>query len=199
MWRSLEETVSKVYTVLESLGYRPVIVRTYALILQGWLPRRYLDETKDVDLYVDEPTVVFDDRVEGRFLSIGLPVGRSESGGFYVGAVKPIEIVYPVYDIYVPRALLRHVVSVKGMRVLEGHAVIVAKALGSSIEHLADVIRVRKVVVDTNRLRTLLESIASEVDHARYRVAVRRVEAFLRRYRAASTSEYDEEAMQGEG
>ena len=196
---SLEETIRKVYMILESLGYRPVIVGTYALILQGWLPQSYLDETKDVDVYVDEATVIFDHRVEDMLLSIGFSIGRSEAGGFYVDAVKPVEIVYPIYDIYVPRALLEHVVGVKGMRVLEGHAVFVAKALGSSIEHLADIIRLRGVTVNVNRLRSLLESIASEVDPARYRVAVRRIEALLRRYRAASTLEHEGEVLQGEG
>jgi len=199
VWRGLEDAIRKVYTVLESLGYRPVVIGSYALILQGWLPWSYLYETKDVDVYVDEPTIVFDRRVEDRLLSIGFSVGRSEAGGFYVDAVKPIEIVYPVYDIHVPRALLRHQVSVRGMMVLEGHAVLVAKALGSSIEHLADVIRLRGIVVDADRLRSLLESIAGEVDPARYRVAVRRAEAFLRRYRAASTSGYEEGVMQDEG
>jgi len=196
---SLEDTLKSIWRVLESLGYRPVVVGTYALILQGWLPHDYLYETKDVDLYVDNPIVVFDERVEEALISRGLPMGRSEAGRLYVEAAKPVEIVYPVHGIYVPTTLLGHVVSVRGLRVLEGHAVLVAKALGSSIEHLAGAIQLMGVRVDEERLRSLLEGVAGEVDPAEYSVATRRVEAFLRRYRAASTSGYEEGVMQGEG
>jgi len=158
VWRSLEDAVRRVYGVLESLGYRPIVVGTYALILQGWLPPRYLEETKDVDIYIDEPMIVFDDRVEERMLAVGLSVGRPESGGFYVDAGKPIEIVYPIHDFYVPRALLKHTISVKGLEVLEGHAALVAKALGSPIDHLAPVIKAMGVGVDVERLREALLS-----------------------------------------
>ncbi len=166
---------------LERLGYRPVIIGTYALIVQGWLPPSYIDETKDVDLYVDEPMVMFDDRVEERMLTLGLIVGRSESGGFYIEAGKPIEIVYPIHDFYVPRALLKHVVIIRGLRVLEGHAVLVAKALGSPIEHLVRAIKAMGVRIDPQRLRGLLRSIAGEVEPSRYMVVRRRVEAFIRK------------------
>jgi len=53
---------------------------------------------------------------------------------------KPIEILYPVADIYIPQSLLRETVIVGGLRVLEAHAVIVAKALGdeASLMRLAE-------------------------------------------------------------
>ncbi|MCE4624022.1 MAG: hypothetical protein F7B11_04655 [Caldisphaeraceae archaeon] len=175
----LERTIRSIFLELEHLGYEPVIVDTYALIVQGWLPPTYLDETKDVDIYVDEPMVVFDERVEERMLALGLSVGRSESGGFYIEAGKPVEIVYPIHDFFVPRTLLRHVVMVEGLRVLEGHAALVAKALDSSIEHLAPTIKVMGIVVNTQTIRNLLRSIASDVEPSRYMVARRRVEAFI--------------------
>ena len=185
MWgesvRGLERIIRSVCLELERLGYRPVIVGTYALIVQGWVPPTYLDETKDVDIYVDEPMVVFDDRVEERMLALGLSVGRSESGGFYIEAGKPIEIVYPIHDFFVPRALLRHVVMIGGLRVLEGHAALVAKALGSPIEHLAHAIKAMGVRVNVQRLRSLLRGVAGEVEPSKYMVAGRRVEAFIRK------------------
>ncbi len=177
----LERIIRSVCLELERLGYRPVIVGTYALIVQGWLPPSYIDETKDVDVYVDEPMVVFDDRVEERMLAFGLSVGRSESGGFYIDAGKPIEIVYPIHDFFVPRALLKHVVMIGGLRVLEGHATLVAKALGSSIEQLVPAIKAMGVRVDVERLRSLLRSIADEVESSKYMVARRRVEVFIRK------------------
>lgn len=177
----MERIIRSIYLELELLGYRPVIIGTYALIVQGWLPPSYIDETKDVGLYVDEPMVVFDDRVEERMLTLGLSVGRSESGGFYIEAGKPVEIVYPIHDFYVPRALLKHVVIIRGLRVLEGHAVLVAKALGSPIEHLVRAIKAMGVRVDAQRLRGLLRSVAGEVEPSRYMVVRRRVEAFIRK------------------
>ncbi len=45
------------------------------------------------------------------------------------GLNKPIEILYPVAGIYIPQSLLCETVIVRGLRVLEAHAVIVAKAL----------------------------------------------------------------------
>ena len=56
--------------------------------------------------------VVFDDRVEERMLALGLSVGKSESGGSYIEAGKPVEIIYSIHDFFVPRALLKHVVTV---------------------------------------------------------------------------------------
>ena len=178
---NLERIIRSVCLELEHLGYRPVIVGTYALIVQGWLPPSYIDETKDVDIYVDEPMVMFDDRVEERMLALGLSVGRSEAGGFYIDASKPIEIVYPIHDIFIPRALLRHVTTVRELRVLNGPAALIAKALGSSIEHLAPVIKAMGVRVDVERLRRLLRSIADEVESSKYMVVRRRIEAFLRK------------------
>ena len=173
----LEGIIRSIFLELEHLGYNPVIIGTYALIVQGWLPPSYIDETKDVGIYVDEPMVVFDDRVEERMLALGLSVGRSESGGFYIEAGKPVEIVYPIHDFFVPRTLLKHVVMISGLRVLEGHAALVAKALGSPIEHLAHAIRAMSVRVDVLRLRSLLGSIAGEVEPSKYMVASKRVEA----------------------
>ena len=175
----LERTIRGIFLELEHLGYEPVIVGTYALIVQGWLPPTYLDETKDVDIYVDEPMVVFDEKVEERMLVLGLSVGRSESGGLYIEAGKPVEIVYPIHDFFVPRTLLKHAVIVEGLRVLEGHAALVAKALGSPIEHLASTIKAMGIGVNTQTIRSLLRSIASDVEPSRYMVAKRRVEAFI--------------------
>jgi len=184
MWdksvRSLEGIIRSIFLELERLGYEPVIVGTYALIVQGWLPPIYLNETKDVDIYVDEPMVVFDERVEERMLTLGLSVGRSESGGFYIEAGKPVEILYPIHDFFIPRTLLKHVVMIEGLRVLEGHATLVAKALGSPIEQLASVINAMGIRVDTQSLRNLLRSIASDVEPSKYMVVRRRVEAFIK-------------------
>jgi len=176
----LERIIRSIFLEFDRLGYRPVIVGTYALIVQGWLPPAYLDETKDVDIYVDEPMVVFDNRVEERMLALGLSVGRSESGGFYIEAEKPVEIIYPIHDFFVPRTLLKHVVMVEGLRVLEGHAALVAKALGSPIGHLAPTIKAMGVRVDTQSLHSLLRSIAGEVESSKYMVVRRRVEAFIK-------------------
>jgi len=178
---NVKEIVKGVYRELVGLGYKPVVVGTYALIIQGWLPLPYLDETKDIDIYVDEPMIVFDNRVEERITALGLSVGRTESGGFYVDAGKPIEILYPIHDFYIPGALLRHTVTIDDMEVLEGHAVLVAKALASSIEYLADTIRVRGIRVNTERLRDLIQSIADEVEPTRYRIAERRIESFIKK------------------
>jgi len=185
---SIRKIVKDVYRGLVELGYRPVIVGTYALVIQEWLPPSYLDETKDIDLYVDEPMIVFDNRVEEKIMALGLSVGRTESGGFYVDAGKPIEIVYPIHDFYA-RTLLRYTVHIDCMEVMEGHAVLVAKALGSSIEHLAGIIKDSGVRIDVEKLRVLLQSIAGEVDPARYRIVRRRVENFIRRLYAYNTSE----------
>ena len=74
--------------------------------------------------------------------------------------------------------------------------VLVSKALGSSIEHLADAIRFMGVRVDTSRLYALIRLIASEVDEPRYRVVVRRVRAFTNRLMKHNMLEdYDEEVM----
>ena len=176
----MEGIIRSIFLELERLGYEPVIVGTYALIVQGWLPPIYLNETKDVDIYVDEPMVVFDERVEERMLTLGLSVGRSESGGFYIEAGKPVEILYPIHDFFIPRTLLKHVVMIEGLRVLEGHATLVAKALGSPIEQLASVINAMGIRVDTQSLRNLLRSIASDVEPSKYMVVRRRVEAFIK-------------------
>ena len=178
---SLEEIIRGICLELERLGYKPVVVGTYALIIQGWLPPSYINETKDVDVYVDEPMVVFDDRVEERMIALGLSVGRSESGGFYIDVGKPIEVVYPIHDIFIPRALLRHVITVKGLKVLEGHATLVAKALGSPIEHLAHSIKSMGVKVDVQRLLSLLRGIVDEVEPSNYIAARRRIDAFIRK------------------
>ena len=178
----VDRTVVIIYRELERLGYRPIIIGTYALILQRWLPAGFLEETKDVDIYVDDPLVAFDEQVEKRIIDLGLPVGRSEAGGFYIGTPKPIEIVYPIHDIHVPSRLLQHFIVIKGLRVLEGHAVIVAKALGSTVDRLADAIRDMGVRVDASRLRELLDSIKDEVDEAVFRVARRRIERFIEKF-----------------
>jgi len=92
---TLHELLQTVYRLLKELGYKPIVVGTYALILQGWLPPSYIAETKDIDIYVDDPAIVFDEEFERKIVGLGLNVGRSEAGGIYVNAEKPIEIVYP--------------------------------------------------------------------------------------------------------
>ena len=46
---------------LRETGRRPVLVGTYALFLQGWLPPTYELLTKDVDVYVEDPLAPFDE------------------------------------------------------------------------------------------------------------------------------------------
>ncbi|MCE4601866.1 MAG: hypothetical protein F7B18_01645 [Desulfurococcales archaeon] len=108
---SLDRIIESIYLELERLGYSPVIIGTYALIIQGWLPPSYIYETKDVDIYIDEPMIIFDDRIVERVFALGLSMGRTESGGFYIDAGKPIEIIYPIHDFFVPKNLLKHVVK----------------------------------------------------------------------------------------
>jgi len=64
---------------------------------------------------------------------------------------------------------------------LRGHATLVAKAFGSPIEHLAHAIKAMGARVDVQRLRSLLRSVASEVEPSKYMVSRRRVEAFIRK------------------
>ena len=192
--RELERSLRSVYKVLEELGYRPLIVGTYALILQGWLPQSYLEETKDIDIYVDEPMIVFDSKVEEKIMKLGLSIGKSETGGIYVDAGKPIEIVYPIYDFYIPRKLLKHTMVIKGIRVLEGHAVLVAKALGGSIKYLAKTLRRTGVFISVERIRKLLLSVKDELDPSIYMVAKRRINEFIREWVGASR-EREEEVM----
>ena len=179
----LLSAVKRIYEVLESLKYSPVIVGTYALIIQGWLPVDYVYETKDIDIYVPDPMIVFDRRVEDKLEAIGFPIGRSEAGGFYADAGKPIEILYPVFDIYIPERLLDHVLKINDMRVLEGHAVLVAKALGSDIDYLADIIHLRKVAIDSTHLEKLVKELTGKVSPEYYEVLVRRIERFIEKYK----------------
>jgi predicted nucleotidyltransferase len=172
----VRDVVKRVYSVLETLGYKPVVVGTYALILQGWLPEDYFMETKDIDIYVGEPMIVFDDRIEESIYSLGLSLGRSEAGGIYIDSDKPIEIVYPLHEFYIPPRLLERVVIIDDMRILEGHAVLVAKALGGNIDQLAEAISVKP---DPLTLSVLLENIAGYVSREIYMLAKKRVERFI--------------------
>ncbi len=47
--------LKKVYDVLDEFMYRPVIVGTFALILQKWIPSNYIYMTKDIDVYSSDP------------------------------------------------------------------------------------------------------------------------------------------------
>lgn len=133
----LLEQVRLVYKVLEEAGYTPVIVGSFALVLQGWLPPTHVLATKDVDIYVSDPNVAFDELVEKLLLEKGLVLSRSDAGGLYVETgAKRVEILYPIHDVYVPPTLLRHTVTIAGMRVLEAHATLVARALAGSQEEL---------------------------------------------------------------
>jgi len=104
--------------------------------LQGWLPEWYVYRTKDIDIYISDVGIfvettpsgqVYDLLVKAEFNNV-----YSEAGIAIVHPEldKPVEIIFPVGDIYVPDTLLTEIVEVEGLRVLEGHAVIVAKALG---------------------------------------------------------------------
>ena len=172
----VRDVVKRVYSVLETLGYKPVVVGTYALILQGWLSEDYFMETKDIDIYIDEPMIVFDDRIEESIYSLGLSLGRSEAGGIYIDSDKPIEILYPLHEFYIPPRLLERVVIIDDMRILEGHAVLVAKALGGNIDQLAEAISVKP---DPLTLSVLLENIAGYVSREIYMLAKKRVKRFI--------------------
>jgi len=145
---SLYRVLRLVCQVLRELGYRPVRVGTYALVLQNWLPPSYIAETEGIDIFVDDPAIVFDERFERRIVGLGLSLGRSEAGGIYIDAEKPMEIVYPIHDIFIPRELLRHTITINDMEVLEGHAVIVAKSLGGDIKYLAHIIKLMGVRIN---------------------------------------------------
>jgi len=168
--------------VLRELGYRPVIVGTYALILQGWLPKSYIIETKDIDIFVDDPAIVFDDRFEKKVIGLGFNLGRSEVGGIYIDTEKPIEVLYPIHDIFIPKNLLRYIITISEMEVLEGHAVLVAKSLAGDIKHLAHTIKQMNVKVDMKMLRRLLEDTQNELDPNIRHIVARRIDEFIREF-----------------
>lgn len=62
------------------------------------------------------------------------------------------------------------------MRILEGHAVLVAKALGGNIDQLAEAISVKP---DPLTLSVLLENIAGYVSREIYMLAKKRVKRFI--------------------
>ncbi|MEM1610519.1 MAG: hypothetical protein QXQ57_02600 [Sulfolobales archaeon] len=45
------------------------------------MSRDYLYATKDIDIYIDEPMIVFNGHLENSFSAPGLVVVRSEAGG----------------------------------------------------------------------------------------------------------------------
>jgi len=186
---TLYKVLQTVYQVLRELGYRPIVVGTYALILQGWLPPSYIAETKDIDVYVDDPAIVFDERFERRMVGLGLSLGRSEAGGIYIDAEKPVEILYPIHDIFIPRELLRHTITINDMEVLEGHAVIVAKSLGGDVSHLARIIKSMGVEVEIEKIRRLTEEIQPELEPAMRHIVARRIAKFIEEFRPQESTE----------
>jgi len=172
--------LEKIIQILRRLGYKPIIIGTYALILQGWLPKSFLRITKDIDIYVNNPDILFDLRVKEEILREGLQLGRTEVGGLYIQQRrKPIEILYPIYDIYIPNSLLRETLKINQLTVLEGHAVLISKALGGDITYLASYLR-KKPVVD--RLKKLLITIRSDPAIS-FNIVKRRVAKFLEKLR----------------
>lgn len=163
------------------------MVGTYALILQSWLPLTYIAET--IDIFVDNPTIVFDEGFERRILGLALSVGRSEAGGLYVGAEKPIEIIYPIHDIYIPRKLLRYTVSIDNMEVLEGHAAIIAKAIGNDVKHLTYRIKAMGITADVERLYRLLKEIEDEIELNMKHTIIRRVKEFVEKLQSHENRE----------
>ncbi|MEM1610518.1 MAG: hypothetical protein QXQ57_02595 [Sulfolobales archaeon] len=65
---------------------------------------------------------------------------------------------------------------VEGMRVLEGHSVLVAKAFGGNIGYLARELLVKP---DPEKLVNLVESMNREVDPVILNVVRRRIERFI--------------------
>jgi len=110
---------------------------------------------------------------------LGLSLGRSEAGGIYIDAEKPIEIVYSIHDIFIPRELLRHTITINDMEVLERHAVIVAKSLGGDIKYLAHIIKLMGIEIDVERLWKLVEEIRAELELSMLHIVVRRVAEFI--------------------
>jgi hypothetical protein len=53
--------------------------------------------------------IVFDDRLEESIYRSGLFIGGSKAGGIYINFDKPIEIVYPLHEFYIPPRLLERV------------------------------------------------------------------------------------------
>jgi len=163
----------KVVRALQSEGFTPVIVGTHALILQGWLPEDYIVETKDIDIYIPSPDVLVAIATTGSRLleeleGEGFIVSLHATGGVEVVALdtdKPIKILYPIADIYIPRVLLEEVVVIEGLRVLEAHAALVAKMLGEeySLMRVASILKERRIPVDVYRLIYLAERAEKEL------------------------------------
>mgnify|MGYP001772654588 CR=1 FL=1 len=176
MYSVLLEKLREIYDLLLRRSYRPVIVGSFALILQEWLPKWYLDVTKDIDVYINDPQIVFDTQLESE-LSRRYALGRSEIGGIYIDTgLKKIEIIYPLYDFYIPRKLLENTVDIEGLRVLEGHSALIAMSLGYDITRYVSFLR---VAIDQDKLRRLLEIIGDELEEERYIVARERIERFI--------------------
>ncbi len=136
-----------------------------------------------VILYSSDPMIAFDRLVEERIYGLGLTIGRTDAGGIYVDThVKPIEIIYPIHDFYIPTKLLNETVMVRDMRVLEGHAVLVAKALASSIDYLATIIKSTGIHINVERLNLLARSLSKEIDHSSYDLLSGRIRSFIERY-----------------
>ena len=185
----------RLYAILEERGYRPVIIGTYALILQGWLPEDYLEETKDTDIYIPSTELFIEITPGGelysRLLGKGFNVILHETGGITIthqDLPQLVELIHPLGEIFVPNTLLTETVAIEGLTVLEAHAVIVAKALGEeqALLKLADKLKTRHITLDRTRVEKLAEKVAQELVEAnepwRANALKRRVKAFLERY-----------------
>ena len=192
---NVPQPLKKLYSILKRQGYRPVIVGTYALILQGWLPDEYLEETKDIDIYIPSAELFIEvapgSRLHSTLIEEGFNVVFHEAGG--VSAIhwelpRPVELLYPLGEIFVPETLLEHIVVVEGLAVLEAHAVIVAKALGEEqpLLKLATILKARRVPLSEARVRELVNGVSRELMESgepwRAGILRRRVEAFLEAY-----------------
>lgn len=204
MLHGIIDALHQITWILREEGYDPVIVGTFALVLQGWLPESYIAETKDVDTYVSNPDILVDligatPRLVEKLEEAGFTVSVHEAGGIEVaapGVNKPIEILYPVADIYIPQTLLRETVTVSGLKVLEAHAVVVAKAVGdeASLMRVADELKRRGIKISTSRLFVLAEGAAEELrslgDYAAASKLLKRIKRFIGRLQAVGTDEF---------
>jgi len=87
--------------------------------------------------------------------------------------------MYPIHDFYIPRNLLKYAMVINDVEVLEGHAVIVAKALGGDVRYLASKVKEMNVAVDTNKLYKLLDKVADELEPALRNTVSKRVREFI--------------------
>jgi len=80
-------------------------------------------------------------------------------------------------------------ITINNMEVLEGHAVIVAKALGGDVRPLARIIKSMGVKVDIEKIQRLAEKIRSELEPAMHYVVARRIAKFIEEFQSQENTE----------